>query len=358
MNSKPWSDFSLPRANEWEEAARQELNGEEPLAKLSVVKGNIKILPYYAEQNDRPTSIFSLQPASESFLGARSWYNTPKILVADEKTANQQALAHLNLGADGIAFAVSGEKNISDLFAGIDLRYCLVVLQGEISAATIAQLEIHLTKQYGSTESANLLVFPSSPDSVPLSLINYPGVRPLGISVEEKSSTEETIAHTLNQVVATIERVTAQGASIEKVFNAIALSVSVGTDFFNEVAKLKVVRTLCRLIAIAYHTPASTIHIHATSPAWINPAYQPHGNLIKSTTASLSAVLGGCDSLTVESEDETPTTQRVARNLSLLLREESQLARVADPTEGSYYIESLCKELSEKSWALFLQLQK
>ncbi len=49
---------------------------------------------------------------------------------------------------------------------------------------------------------------------------------------------------------------------------------------------------------------------------------------------------------------------RIARNISVLLREESYLDKVADPSAGSYYIETLTHQLVEAAWALFLDVEK
>jgi methylmalonyl-CoA mutase len=76
--------------------------------------------------------------------------------------------------------------------------------------------------------------------------------------------------------------------------------------------------------------------------------------MIKATTSAMAAICGGCDILTVEPENTSDATiQRIALNVSSVLREESFLNKVADPTAGSYFLESLVNELCEKAWAIF-----
>ena len=48
---------------------------------------------------------------------------------------------------------------------------------------------------------------------------------------------------------------------------------------------------------------------------------------------------------------------RLSRNIHHILREEAKLHRVVDPAGGSYYVETLTNELTEKAWALFLEIE-
>ncbi len=70
-------------------------------------------------------------------------------------------------------------------------------------------------------------------------------------------------------------------------------------------------------------------------------------NLINATSMAMSAVLGGANHLIVRPTAETTTAKRLARNIQLILKHESGLHKIADPANGSYYIESLTKELTE-----------
>ena len=104
MKEKPWSEFAPNSLAQWVENARQELGGEDPFVKLKISKGNLSVLPYYEARNTAPAQGFSLPSSQQIFLGARGWYNAPKILVENESQANQKALQWLNDGADGVFF--------------------------------------------------------------------------------------------------------------------------------------------------------------------------------------------------------------------------------------------------------------
>jgi methylmalonyl-CoA mutase len=84
--------------------------------------------------------------------------------------------------------------------------------------------------------------------------------------------------------------------------------------------------------------------------------------MLRTTIAAFSAGVGGADALTVlpfTSALGLPDrfARRVARNAELLLLEESNIARVADPTAGSGGIEALTDKLGRAAWALFQEIE-
>jgi methylmalonyl-CoA mutase len=91
--------------------------------------------------------------------------------------------------------------------------------------------------------------------------------------------------------------------------------------------------------------------------------YDPQVNLLRGTTEAMSSVLGGADLITVLPFDHpygksSAFSDRVARNVQIILRDEAYLDRVADPASGSYYIESLTDSLAEKAWDLFRETER
>ena len=129
------------------------------------------------------------------------------------------------------------------------------------------------------------------------------------------------------------------GITVYSELNSNSILVDIGDDFFLEIAKLK---------ALRIKSQNKNLFIHAFIKPFVNEAYKPHGNMISSTSRALAAVLGGCDALTVQAENTGDETQeRIARNVSLLLREESHISKTADATAGSYYIESLIQQLTK-----------
>src|SRR5699024_2636916 len=85
-------------------------------------------------------------------------------------------------------------------------------------------------------------------------------------------------------------------------------------------------------------------------------------NLLRAGNEAFSAVLGGADVVTVHPHDVlsaiTPQSERIARNVQLVIKEETFVHYVLDPAGGSYYIDSLTDQLVERAWQAFLEIEE
>ena len=75
------------------------------------------------------------------------------------------------------------------------------------------------------------------------------------------------------------------------------------------------------------------------------------------------AAIGGANSITILPFDEAyrlpdEFSYRLSRNIQLILKEESMLNKVSDPSAGSYYIEQITQKMVDASWKLFLEIEK
>jgi methylmalonyl-CoA mutase len=108
---------------------------------------------------------------------------------------------------------------------------------------------------------------------------------------------------------------------------------------------------------------AAQTHIQATSGYWNKTIYDPYVNMLRTTTEMMSAILGGADTVSPLPFDSVFTapddfSERIARNLPLILQEESYFNKVVDPAAGSYYIENITRKLIDKAWQLFLETEE
>jgi len=363
--NKPNFSFTYPTYKEWLDVARQELEGAEPTEKLSIRKGDLEILPFYSVSQKEASNPPVLKPSSNPYLGSRGWTNTPKILVNDEHKANEMALFYLNSGAEGILFDCLSENiNPAILLNKISLADCSIsFLVSDVSPKWLQDFRTFAASNCDTSKIRGCIfwqTFPENDDEILQGFEHWTQFYALGMLVQPQDDTLDEIAQSLKKVVQLVNMFSEKKIDTHSVLDQISFSVSVGTDFFLEIAKMKSLRNLWHQVKGAYEVSnPKPLHIHATSTIWIKDAYQPHGNMIKSTTATMAAISGGCDSLTVEQEDNVnETMSRVARNVSSILREESHFSKVADPTAGSYYIDSLTAQLSEKAWSKFQSLMK
>lgn len=137
-----------------------------------------------------------------------------------------------------------------------------------------------------------------------------------------------------------------------------------GPEFFTEVAKIRAFRTLWSAIIDVYQLdeqskPAISVETSARTLS----ALDPHVNILRTGSAAFSAVLGNIDYLRVlpfnqATKSVTELSERIARNIPLILKHEAHLDKVTDPAGGSYYIESLTNEIGRMAWDEFARIEE
>lgn len=140
------------------------------------------------------------------------------------------------------------------------------------------------------------------------------------------------------------------------------LHLSVGTNYFFEIAKLRALRMLANLVAKEYNTTLN-FKIIAIPTKRNKTLYDYNVNMLRTTTECMSAVLGGADFVSNLAYDEiyhkeNEFADRIARNQLLILKQESYFNAVNNPAEGAYYIENITSQIAEQSLSLFKQIEK
>jgi|WetSurMetagenome_2_1015567.scaffolds.fasta_scaffold11182_3 methylmalonyl-CoA mutase len=147
----------------------------------------------------------------------------------------------------------------------------------------------------------------------------------------------------------------AQGADLLASDSAATVfGFAVGSNFFIEIAKLRAIRLLWNQVTLAFGLGQSTIRVHIRTANENKTLYDPYMNLLRVTTEAMSAIIGGCDSLTIA---PCRFDAHLAENVHHLLREESRLGRVMDPGAGSYSVEALTDQIAGEAWNLFQQIE-
>lgn len=167
----------------------------------------------------------------------------------------------------------------------------------------------------------------------------------------------------LATAVAYLRALEAQGLPLAAARDAIAFTLVADTDEFVTVAKFRAARLLWNRVQQACGLEPKPAAIHAETAWRALTRRDPHVNLLRGTVAAFSAGVGGADSLTVQ-----PFTaalglpdgfaRRIARNTQLILLEEANLWRVADPAAGAGGFEALTRALCEKGWLAFQQVEE
>lgn len=142
------------------------------------------------------------------------------------------------------------------------------------------------------------------------------------------------------------------------------LSLSIGSNYFMEVAKFRAIRMLWSRVLDGFDVPeeARRMHIHGRTGLWNKTLLDPYVNLLRTTTEAFSAVVGGCDSLHVGPFDEViresdAFSRRIARNTHHILAEECHMTRVLDPGGGSWAVETLTDQIAAAAWKAFQEIE-
>ncbi len=156
-------------------------------------------------------------------------------------------------------------------------------------------------------------------------------------------------AFTLADGVEYVKAALATGLDIDTFAPRLSFFFGIGMNFFMDIAMLRAARFLWHELITPFNprNPQSLIlRTHCQTSGWSLTQQDPYNNIIRTTLESLSAVLGGTQSLHSNAFDEavglpTDFSARIARNTQIILQEESEICRVVDPLGGSYYLEAL-----------------
>ncbi len=174
---------------------------------------------------------------------------------------------------------------------------------------------------------------------------------------EAGASTVQELAFALAEGVEKLQGVVDAGTAVAAAAPALQFVYAIGSNHFFEIAKLRAARSLWSTAVAAFgcdDPKAGVARIHARTARHNKSLLDPYTNLLRVTTESISAVVGGCDSLTVE---PFGFDSHLALNVQRLLRDEVHLDKVADPAGGSYYVEALTDTLARAAWKLFQDVE-
>lgn len=178
------------------------------------------------------------------------------------------------------------------------------------------------------------------------------------------SSSVQEMAAVLATGVHYLRELSARGLSLEELAPRVRLSLSVGSQYFIEIAKFRALRLLWSRVLEALGIPVDQrgVHVHARTGLWNKTCRDPYVNSLRTTTEAFAAVVGGVDSLHVGTFDEVVRepdnfSRRFARNVHHILAEECDLKQVIDPAGGSWAVEWMTDQMATQAWTEFQQIE-
>jgi len=162
------------------------------------------------------------------------------------------------------------------------------------------------------------------------------------------------LAYAWSKGLETLRGLQAKGLTIDEAAGKLRFTFAGSGEFFVIMAKLRAARHgWARIVSASGGSQdAARMVMHAVTTSKVGEGEDPHTNILRYTVAACAAVLGGCDSLTVLPFDggKAEFSRRLAVNTQRILREECLLAGVADAGGGSWFVESLSKEIGDAAW--------
>ena len=384
LTDKLFSSFAPVSKEEWKARAIEDLKGADFHQKLVwKTDDGFPVYPFYTKEDLEAVETLGMGGGLVAST-PRRWDQYVIINADDALAANRQAQALVKGGATGVLFTFSdaGEADLPQLLKGLNLQELSISFSSpQPSVAFLSEymsyleesgISFHQIKGFYECDvleqwitrgeepdletMANLIKIMEGASNFKTLVIRS------GAFVNAGATTAQELAFTLNKLTDYLDRLTELGISQEVLTSTLLLHLAVGGDYFFEIAKFRAVRLLLNNILELYGNAAHRIPVLASNALWSKSFYDPNVNLLRNTTEAMAAVLGGCDALLVLPHDSTfaqPSafSQRIALNVSNLLREEAYLDKVADPAAGCYYIESLTFSLVHQSISLFKEVE-
>ena len=183
---------------------------------------------------------------------------------------------------------------------------------------------------------------------------------------EAGASADIELAYTLADGLEYVRAGVNAGIDIDAFAPRLSFFWGIGMNPFMEIAKMRAARMLWAKIIKRFNpkNPKSmALRTHCQTSGWSLTEQDPFNNVGRTVIEAMSAAMGHTQSLHTNALDEaialpTDFSARIARNTQIYLQEETNICRVIDPWGGSYYVESLTKEIAEKAWKLIEEIEE
>ena len=400
-SEKLFTEFPPVPTEKWEEVITADLKGADYERKLVWKTGEgFNVRPYYRAENLEGIKFLGSQAGEFPYVRGthahNRWRVHQTVSVVCPKEANAEALKILNAGVDSLGFCIASADfsaaDLDTLLKDICIEAVEITFCGE-KTAHVAELVLAKVEKEGIAKEDVRIAFCIDPLVKGLSskgdfcspngekciariveLIHktkeYKHVRIVTVAGQtfgnSGSTIVEELAFTLSAGHDYLVRLMDAGLDVDQAARKLRFSFSVSSNYFMEIAKFRAARMLWANIVKGYGPAkncACKMHIHAETSRWNQTVYDPYVNMLRGTTEAMSATSGGVHSLEVTPFDtsfENPTefSKRIARNVELLLKNESHFDQVVDPAGGSYYVENLTQSIAAEAWKLFLEIEE
>jgi len=337
---KAWNgNFSTPTAQKWLEKVEKDLKGKSIDDLSWTWDDTLAFSPAYFVA---PNADFKVLSQS------RIWAITEPFTLSSPTQTNHDILEALNMGAEHIYVTITrdlSEAEWAALFNKVIFSYIQVTLNFSVNVAALASLDSFLQKSDWSP--SQLFIIADQTAEIPANLILCRRV-----ATEIHIRTDDSAMQLAKQMRQS-EQILQKSKQPEHLY----FNVHLNKSFYHNIAWIQALKILWQNILDAYQLDPNT-PIHLTAHIQDNDKLDENTQKINATIQAISAVVCGIHSLLIHPQPgpQKDFERRINRNIQHLLKLESYMDQVLNPTEGAYYFEHLTKELAEHAWAHFKKL--
>ncbi|MBK6521987.1 MAG: methylmalonyl-CoA mutase [Sphingobacteriaceae bacterium] len=238
-------------------------------------------------------------------------------------------------------------------------------LSGTIQNDILKEFMVRNTYIYPPTQSMKIVadIFEFTSKKMP----KFNSISISGYHMQEAGATADIeLAYTLADGLEYIRTGIKAGLDIDTFAPRLSFFWAIGMNHFMEIAKMRAARMLWAKLVKQFNPKSAksmALRTHCQTSGWSLTEQDPYNNVTRTCIEALAAAMGHTQSLHTNALDEaialpTDFSARIARNTQLYLQQETNICKVVDPWGGSYYVESLTREIAHKAWALIQEVEE
>jgi len=310
---------------------------------------------------EMPSDIAALPRAGAPLLEGRPWHITAPMRDPEIAHANKQALEDLTGGASALRITLGAKgtkvKNTNEMKRLLDKVYTDLI--PIIVAPNRDSGNAELFKDF-SDANICLGLSPETEDLIELAKELPNNWRLITINAASVHDTGGTEAQELAYFAASAAhafRILGQDAT-----KHMGVELTTNQDGHLSIAKLRAARRIYARIAESFDVINAPLSVHTITSKRMMQSSDPWTNMLRVMSAGFGAVIGGADFITTRPFTDamghaTGFGHRIARNMQLMMMEESHLGQVKDAAFGSYFHERMTDALAQAAWTGFQQIE-
>ncbi|MEQ9062635.1 MAG: methylmalonyl-CoA mutase family protein [Vicingaceae bacterium] len=361
MHNDLFQEFSPLSDEDWMQQILKDLKGKIPEEKIfSGNQESIKVAPFYTANSVSHVLDESLPHNWITSLEVNLRHGAANNIDDDLKPGLESLFIRYNDSSDLIHYLKSQDLRLSNLIL-------LKTGEGNLNLEAIPTSGITSTIITGRDVFSESALLGKYNDKIEESILNELAdpqngrdiIIDLSIYKNAGGNCIIELASMLSACNHLIEQFRSRSMNLNSIPERTSMILACGTEYNMEIAKMRAARVLLANLYSKQEIQNQASFLMAKCSEEIMSELDPHTNILRQTTSTMSAVLGGCDVFISKAfnGNDDPFANRISKNIQLLLKKEGHLDKVANPASGSYFIESLTTELSEKAWQLFKDME-